>query len=856
MLLSWSLRNRLLSLIILVFILFFSQIIFAQNAAILIPESPSFHEELAAKEVCRYVYLRTGTLLPVKQISTPGKPARDIIVISTKNNPFVESGWKEELKAEQYRLKTVQRDGKKILYLCGGDDLGVLYAAYHFAEELGIRFYLHGDVIPDEKIPFKIPKLNITQKPLFKTRGIQPFHDFPEGPDWWTADDYKAVFAQLIKMRMNFFGLHTYPQSHAGPEPTVWIGLEEDLQDNGDVKAAYPARHFTTYSGTWGYKPRRTSDYDFGLGTLYETEDFGASYMSEMTPWPNTDEDEIRMFNRTGDFFGDVFTFGRQLGLKTCIGTETYMTVPDDLRARLELLGETPIDSSRIERLYRGSFEWIKRNIPLDYYWFWTPENWTWHKIPQKDVDSTMMDLRAAVRAIHRVGKPFTLATCGWVLGPEQDRSLFDNFLPKDMPFSCINRNVGFEPVEPDFARLKGRPEWAIPWMEDDPAMVIPQLWVGRMRRDAADALAYGCNGLIGIHWRTRVLGMNASALAKAAWEQPWNSLPKTATLEEAEARFLKEERDLASKDFYQDWALSQFGKSVAKPMAKLFQSLDGGPLNLINAPRRTNLPRPSEWYKGPGGLVADSLTWDERKKDYEFVDKMESYRSKVTSAGNLERFDYWLDQFKYLREVGHFCCFLGEYERHEATIKDVSDPHWLAMTKLLPLRTDMMYALERAMGYFLCTIKTPGALGNLTNWQQHIYKYYIEDPGIRLSGYLGRPLPADAWPSKDPLWPKRLIVPTVRTVLNPGEDLRLKVILPGIQPVSAKLHFRALGEGEFDTLPIDHAARSVYNVTIDSEDIPEMAEYYIKVEDESGETFHYPVTAPEINQTLVITKQ
>ena len=89
---------------------------------------------------------------------------------------------------------------------------------------------------------------------------------------------------------------------------------------------------------------------------------------------------------------------------------------------------------------------------------------------------------------------------------------------------SCINRNVGFAPVEAGFARVQGRPEWAIPWLEDDPALIIPQLWVGRMRRDAADALAYGCSGLLGIHWRTRILGPNVSALAKAAWDQkPWN---------------------------------------------------------------------------------------------------------------------------------------------------------------------------------------------------------------------------------------------------------------------------------------------------------------------------------------------
>ncbi len=44
------------------------------------------------------------------------------------------------------------------------------------------------------------------------------------------------------------------------------------------------------------------------------------------------------------------------------------------------------------------------------------------------------------------------------------------------------------------------------------------------MRQDAADALAYGCTGLLGIHWRTRILGPNVSALAQAAWDQhDWN---------------------------------------------------------------------------------------------------------------------------------------------------------------------------------------------------------------------------------------------------------------------------------------------------------------------------------------------
>ena len=80
----------------------------------------------------------------------------------------------------EYRLKS---DGKR-LTITGGSDVGVLYGAYAFAEKLGVRFYLHGDAIPDEKIPFVLPVLDETHAPLFALRGLQPFHDFPEGPDW------------------------------------------------------------------------------------------------------------------------------------------------------------------------------------------------------------------------------------------------------------------------------------------------------------------------------------------------------------------------------------------------------------------------------------------------------------------------------------------------------------------------------------------------------------------------------------------------------------------------------------------------------------------------------------------------
>ena len=134
---------------------------------------------------------------------------------------------------------------------------------------------------------------------------------------------------------------------------------------------------------------------------------------------------------------------------------------------------------------------------------------------------------------------------------------MFDDFLPKTMAMSCINRQVGKEPVESDFAKVKGRPTWAIPWLEDDPALTIPQLWAGRMRADALDAKLYGCDGLIGIHWRTRILSPNIGALADAAWDQSWapqNPQPENRA----------KNRHISAQDFYLDWATAQFGEEAA----------------------------------------------------------------------------------------------------------------------------------------------------------------------------------------------------------------------------------------------------------------------------------------------------
>jgi hypothetical protein len=161
--------------------------------------------------------------------------------------------------------------------------------------------------------------------------------------------------------------------------------------------------------------------------------------------------------------------------------------------------------------------------------------------------------------------------------------------MPKDMPFSCINRGLGYTPVDIGFASIHDRPKWSIPWMEDDPSLLTTQLWAGRMRRDAFDSWKYGCDGLMGIHWRTRILAPTVSSLAKAAWE--CGSFTDTLS-----------GRDLPVIDFYTDFVETEFGTNNPA-LVSIFVNLDGKGTQPDEGHKGDAPLVASDWIKGPGTL-------------------------------------------------------------------------------------------------------------------------------------------------------------------------------------------------------------------------------------------------------------
>ena len=804
-------------------------------------QHPSPLETLGAREIRRYVYLRTGRLISIKPAARQLPNAGNVIVLARKDSrlggeassyllPEMVARLKE-LPAQSYALRILRRDdgsiggARQVVLAIGGDDVGTLYAAYRLAEHLGVRFYLHGDVIPDGRVDLKFPDLAEESKPLFKLRGIQPFHDFPEGPDWWNRDDYRAIISQLPKLRMNFIGLHTYPEGRPNAEPTVWIGLTEDIGPRGQVKFSYPASYQNTRRGNWGYAAKKTSAFLFGASQLFEWDDYGPDVMDGALPRPDTPERCNAVFDRTATLLRDAFGYAHHLGIKTCVGTETPLVVPKAVAKRLADQGKSPTNTAVIQELYEGIFQRAKQAYELDYYWFWTPEDWTWQGTKPADNQAAINDLFAAIAAAKKVNAPFQLATCGWVLGPQQDRNMFDKILPKDIAVSCINREVGRTPVDKAFAEVNGRSKWAIPWLEDDPALTSPQLWVGRMRRDGADALRYGCDGLMGIHWRTRILSPNVSALVLAAWEEE--------RLGEDTAPYL-----------YRDWAEAHFGTEVAPQAAEIFGRLDG------------RLPRPADWVDGPGGIKPDKRPWEKVRKEYEFVDQLAALRCNVKGAGNLERFDYWLNSFRYVRAMAQLSCtwFLFTNAMAEARAEEhPASQECVAREIVLPLRLELVRLVSEVYDYLLATVSNPGELGTIANWEQHLLPGMLDAPGKQLAEMLD--VSAEAQPSHIYRGPARIIVPTVRSSIRAGEALHLRILILSEQPPrQATLYSRSLGEGSFGGSKLAHVARGVYSAILRAPRENETAlEYYVEVICAKEQAVCFPATAPQMNQTLVV---
>jgi hypothetical protein len=307
--------------------------------------------------------------------------------------------------------------------------------------------------------------------------------------------------------------------------------------------------------------------------------------------------------------------------------------------------------------------------------------------------------------------------------------------------------------------------------------------------------------------------------------------------------------RYLASADFYADWAAAEFGPDAAKEAGDLFARID------------CRLPRPSDWVDGPGGIKPDPRPWSEVQKEYAFVDDLAKLREKVKSPGHLERLDYWLNNFRFMRTGAEINCAWHRYNeaiKKAKAEKDAAAQKKIVKEQALPVRKEIVAMVKQLHVHLLATVSTTGEMGTVTNWQQHNLPGLLYKPTPELAALLGEQLPNEALPSREYPGESRLFVPVVRTTITAGEPLVVSAVALGVTPADAAIYWRPLGGKEFAKVAMAPTARGVLLGVIAAENAKEDFEYYVEVvppPDAKRAPLRFPATAPELNQSVVVVE-
>lgn len=832
--------------------------ILGEDTTIVYPAGASNQLQLAAKEVRRYIYLRSRQLLPIEEVvSLP--TGGSLILVSIDSDPMVEAlrtPINHSAPSGGFIIKSVSDGGRQVLVITGHDDTATLHGVYRFAEHLGVRFDLSGDIIPDTQTVIRIDRFDEVGEPMFETRGILPFHDFFQGPDLWNTDDYMAVISQLPKLGMNFVGLHTYPRWSTvqernrgipqGPEPNVWIGLPEDVNPDGTVAWSYPAyyAHTGRPDRIWGYATRGTDNFHAGASQLFPTSSYGAAVMGDTMPSDMASSNAV--FNRVGEMYGEAFGHARKLGVKTALGTELPLglepqgpevdsdwvrVMPPQLQERLVGMGMDPQDPEVVKEVYRGILQRIMNAHALDYYWLWSWEVWSRHGVDGRQIDAFKQDIQLAQEAMAELEVPFQLGLAGWIIGTDRNPAEFDSALPPEAPFFGLwDEAQGFEELS------ESRVKWAATWFEEDWGLGQPQLELHRIHADVSAGLDKHTQGLIAKHWRTRMVGPSTGALKDLSWAYGRTGSPVEKGVPRDQAAWINA--------YYLDWATQQFGAEAASEIASIFANLDraGG-----HGPGA--IPHLLGWESedddsqnaSPGAIMPRETPWPDERARYSFVADLESLRPRVEGLGNRERFDYWLSSFKALR-------FMGEYGalryRFEETVRE---EQW---QEALELRRQLARLFEELMTLQIQKVVNSSDLGEIINLEVlNWYQLMMLRWDDIMSEGLGT-IPADADPSTEYRGPAFVRVTPARTQMYSDETLELTVLIMG-DPTSASLFYRSLGTGEFQSIELKHEGRAVYSIALPV--MEDDFEYYVEAQTPTGDVV-FPATAPDLNQTVIVT--
>lgn len=144
-----------------------------------------------------------------RQLFGPGPAATLVLGTVAERHVARALGRPVRLSDQGFALRRTAPD---TLVLAGGSAPAAAWAAYELAERWGVRYLLHGDVVPARPEAPPAPDLDEVHEPRLRLRSWRQFNDLPTGPALWTLDQQRAFLRQVFKLKYNGVYLSLWPQ--------------------------------------------------------------------------------------------------------------------------------------------------------------------------------------------------------------------------------------------------------------------------------------------------------------------------------------------------------------------------------------------------------------------------------------------------------------------------------------------------------------------------------------------------------------------------------------------------------------------------------------------------------------------
>ncbi len=781
-----------------------------------------FQEKWASRELARGLRNLGFAREPVEAVLGGGElPATAVtFTLSTDRRRFQHP--------EGYEISAQPGPGSAArINFTGATPQAVLYAVFDFLERQGAFFGLDGEIYPLESrqtINLPPPGAPWNSQPRFNARGLVPWPDFLNCVTVYNREDWRAYLEAMVRMRFNTLGVHVYSANNQ------WAESFLSFEYAGASHIAYTD---TSATHRWSYLPERTSRYGMSGGDFFAGEVFGAEATTQA-------HDTFEAQELAQKLWGEAYQYAKQLGIRTGVGFEPYR-IPDETfratppEARLSDDPKTPgprVDPESVAArdILEARLANLLEAYPMvDHVWLWEDEGMSWAS-QKANVPLSVTPFKQAYDFLKRHAPEKRLVISGWG-GVVRHFTQFHQALPEDIVFSSLSDNLGWDPVSEEYSKLGSRERWPIPWLEDDPAMWLPQFHAARFVRDMDLAQQYGCQGLMGIHWRHRIMDVDAGFQSAYSWD-----------------------KGLTPGNFFQRFASVQARPPRAAALAKVLEDTDRDRLilcswtgKIVNGHSEINeysgdysegFPY---WYKHEPSEAVKQSQADVAKQLRALTDAAAS-PLEHERLNYLTRFVEFLSPYSDCWALAHHMDFKLQTASTLKKQGKADEARQLILTEGVPLWLEMAPKVREVLLDYQEIVSTRNDLGQLASMHNKFERLALYRLRASMKEFLGELPPdvektfAQARAADDKAVP-RAFVPTRPTVLRKGERVRITAVVPGaVQVLRATLLTRAQASQAWSPAPMKLDGRRTYTAELSwRESSSPLLDYYVMAEVDTG---------------------